>query len=415
MTANLATLEVPEPRAPAAVAVRAKAGRTTVVWLIAAVAVGAILRFWGLGTSRLTYDESFTAMAGRLPFGTLVDYLRVHDSHPLLDYLFHAPFARAGVDEFWFRAPSALVSVAALALFAWWMRSRGRVGVIATAFMAVSTFEVVHGRQARMYAELELLGVGIAMLATNWHSKPRRWHAPALAALVLIGLLTHVSMFLLAVGLFALPGRRVDREAWRWRGAIVLAGFGWALIWGSTFLTQAGGGHSSWIGTTTVTGLESAIGRMITMEPALAVASVIGIVCGGALLWRRRDLDLGRIWWCCFAIPVAVSVVAGLFEPVVVDRTFTLMAWAPCLAIAVLLDTLMRWRRLAGAVAILAVLAFMIPSTLGAIQGPQGPDIVSLHDWRNPATSSRSDQRPRPPSSCGRSASKGRPSFTAFR
>src|SRR6476469_2722279 len=92
------------------------------IGLVSVVALGAVLRRWALGRSKLNYDESFTAMAGRLPVGRLFAFLTAHDSHPPLDYLLHAPFARAGVSEFWFRLPSALCSVAALALVAWWLR-----------------------------------------------------------------------------------------------------------------------------------------------------------------------------------------------------------------------------------------------------------------------------------------------------
>ena len=216
------------------------------------VGVGGVLRFWGLGASRLSYDESFTAMAGRLPLGSLFDFLRLHDSHPPLDYLLRAPLARAGVSELWFRMPSAILSLGALALFAWWMRSRGRAGVIATALMAVSTFQVLHGREARMYAELELLGVADRGAGDNVAARgPAAGMRPRSGSWCFVGLLTHVSMFLLAAGVLALPGRRTDRDAWRWRAAIALGGAGWALLWGHTFLTQAGGGHSAWIPPTT--------------------------------------------------------------------------------------------------------------------------------------------------------------------
>ena len=146
--------------------------------LIALVVIGAGLRLWALGRSRLNYDESFTAMAGRLPVDRLFAFLTAHDSHPPLDYLLHAPFARAGVSEFWFRLPSAACSIAALALLAWWLRPRGRVAIIATAILALSAFQIAHGRDARMYAELELLGVGIAMVADHWRRAPQRHHAP---------------------------------------------------------------------------------------------------------------------------------------------------------------------------------------------------------------------------------------------
>src|SRR5207248_1648710 len=107
-------------------------------------------------------------------------------------------------------APPAASSVAALALFAWWMRRYALAGIVATALLAVSDFELAQGRTARMYAELELIGVLAAVLADSWLRRPRRWHAPALGALVLVALLTHVQVFLLGGGLLVLAGLRRD-------------------------------------------------------------------------------------------------------------------------------------------------------------------------------------------------------------
>jgi uncharacterized membrane protein len=191
------------------------------------------------------------------------------------------------VSEFWFRAPSAILSLGAVALFAWWMRERGRFGLIATTLMGVSAFEAVHGREARMYAELELLGVAIAVLASAWLATSRYWHAPALGVLVFVGLVTHVSMFLLAVGLLALPGRRTDREAWRWRAAIGLGVVAWVVVWGPSFTVQARGGHSSWIPPTTASRLAIAVGHVISFEPALAIAAAIATIAGGVMIWNR--------------------------------------------------------------------------------------------------------------------------------
>ena len=347
--------------------------RGTALALVLLVALGAVVRFWDLGAARLNYDESFTAMAGRLPVGSLFDYLRRHDSHPPLDYLLRAPLARAGVSEFWFRAPSAILSLGAVALLAWWMRERGRFGLIATALMAVSAFEAVHGREARMYAELELLGVAIAVLAYAWLAAPRRWHAPVLGILVFVGLVTHVSMFLLAAGLLALPGHRSDRDASRWRAAIVLAVGAWVAVWGRSFAAQARGGHSSWIPPTTASRLAIAVGHVISFEPTLAIAAAIATIAGGLMIWNR-DVTLGRVWLACAALPIAIAAVAGRFEPVVLDRTFTLMAWAPCLALACLVDALASARRVLGVVALVGMLVVMVPTTLRRIQAPTGPD-----------------------------------------
>src|SRR5579863_8601968 len=129
--------------------------RTVPFALVAIVLAGAVLRLWGLGSSPLNFDESFTAMAGRLPLGGMFDFLRAHDSHPPLDYVLQLPLARARASAFVFRLPAVACSIGALALFAWWMRDRALVGIVATAAMAICAFQLAHGREARMYAVME--------------------------------------------------------------------------------------------------------------------------------------------------------------------------------------------------------------------------------------------------------------------
>ena len=335
--------------------------------------MGAVLRVFGLGASRLSYDESFTAMVGRLPLGSLFSYLRANDSHPPLDYLFRAPLARVGTSEFWFRAPSVVCSIAALSLFAWWLRDRGRMGVIATALFAINTFQIVHGREARMYAEMELVGVAVAVLADAWLRRTRRWHAPAISALVLIGLLTHVSMLFVGVGLFALAGRRTDRDAWRWRAALTGAFVIWAIVWGPSFVIQAQGGHSDWIAPTTPWGLVSALGRLVSSVPPLYSVAVAAIILGGMTLHRRAP-TMFRLWIACFVIPVAAAAGAGLFVPVILDRTFTVVAWAPVVAVAWLIDDAIRRTPRIAVVGLVAVVAVTAVATVTATNTRTFPD-----------------------------------------
>ena len=342
-------------------------------WLIAIVAIGAGLRLWGLGSSRFGYDEAFTAMAGRLPLGGLIDFITRHDSHPPLDYLIHAPFARAGVSEFWFRFPSVAMSIAALALLAWWLRPRGGVAIWATLVMAVDPFQISHGRDARMYAELEFIGVAVAAVTSAWLTRPRARHAVLLGVLVFAGLLTHVSMFLLAAGLLTVPGLRRDRAAWQWRAAIAGGGFGWAILWGTHFVVQAQGGHSSWIPRTTPATLATAVAHLLTFDSLLVVPAVAATVVGAVFL-VRSDARLGRVWLCCFAVPVTIAAIVGLAEPVVLDRTFTLMAWAPVVALAFVLDAVFRRNRFVGALALAGVVAIALPSVQSILTSPKGPN-----------------------------------------
>jgi len=332
--------------------------------LIALVIAAAFLRLWGLGADRLNFDEAFTAMAGRLPIGNLFQFLRVHDSHPPLDYLFHMP--------------SALCSIAAVALFAWWMRDRGLAGIVATGLLAVSAFQLIHGRQARMYADMELIGVATAVLADTWLRRPRRWHAPAIGALVMIGLLTHVSMFLLGAGLLLLAGGRTDREAWRWRGGLAAGAVAWGLLWGPSFLVQTQGGHSDWIPRTTLNGMITNFGRLITYESGLHVFALIAVGLG-AIVLVRADRRLGRVWACCVLVPCALAALTGTVAPVLLDRTLTVVAWGPLLAIGFLVASAAKRSRLVGALSIVLLVFVMVPPALTVVTQRSNPDLVLRH------------------------------------
>jgi hypothetical protein len=53
------------------------------VWV--SLVVGVLVRFVALGSSVLTFDESFTAEVARRPLGEIAGVLRDTDSHPPLD------------------------------------------------------------------------------------------------------------------------------------------------------------------------------------------------------------------------------------------------------------------------------------------------------------------------------------------
>ena len=93
-------------------------------------------------------------------------------------------------------------------------------------------------------------------------------------------------MFLVGAGLLALPGRRRDREAWRWRGAIAAAGAVWAALWGSSFLVQARGGHSDWIPRTTPGRVVDTVSSLVTQDTAHALGD------------RARGRGAAACSWC---------------------------------------------------------------------------------------------------------------------
>ena len=132
------------------------------------------------------------------------------------------------------RLPSVLCSIAALVVFAVWMRNRGVLGVMATALFALNGFLIHYGREARMYALLELVGVVAAVVCEAWLRSPRRahlvWRSPSLD---LVAVFTHAVGFFLLAGLMC-PRRARGATARRGGGvaAVVLPALVYAVAWG---------------------------------------------------------------------------------------------------------------------------------------------------------------------------------------
>jgi hypothetical protein len=323
--------------------------------LVVVVSVGVALRVWRLGFNGLTFDESFTAMAARLPLGRLLDHLRTQDSHPPLDYLLRAPLARAGVSDALLRAPSLLFSVGALVLFAWWMRNRGLAGIMATVVFACSTFQIYYGGEARMYALLELLGVASAVVADRWLRDSARWCAWAAGVLVALALFDHVSGFLLAAGMLAIAGMRTDRRAWTWRATVAGGVAIWAVLWGSSFAQQAGGDWASWIPRTSPSSVARAVSGQVTYLRGVEWLLLVAVIAGAWCLWRA-DPRLGRVWLAVGAVPFALAAAIGVISPFLIDRAVTVASWAPPLALGYLVSSLVaRWRTLGVAFVVVLI------------------------------------------------------------
>jgi uncharacterized membrane protein len=364
---------------PAPVDVEAPRRRARADWaLLVVVVVGAAWRLWHLGAQLYTFDEAFTAVAARQPLGDLLHFLRHADSHPPLDYLIRLPFARGSFDLVALRLPSVLFSVGALAIFAGWMRRRGWVGVLATFFMAVGAFPVFFGREARMYALLELLGVLAAVVADAWSRRPRGRLALAIGVIVLLASLDHVSGLVLGAGLLVVPGRRRDRDARHWQTGVLAGLAAWCLLWGPSFLDQAGAKTNSWIPPTSVRSLVQAVGRLVTLTYAPETLMFVLVVAGYVAL-RRWDGQLGRTAWCCSVLPIAGFAAMGLVSPVLIERSLTVAAWAAPLSLAALVGELASRRRLLAVVVGGLVTLLVVTSGIDVLRERWEPDAVTRH------------------------------------
>lgn len=345
------------------------------VGLAAAVATGGLLRLWELGRDPLDFDEAFTAMAARRPLAELIAFLRDHDAHPPLDYLVRAPVARAGGSEWALRLPSAVLSVAALVVFARWMRDKASVGLLATLVFAVGSFQLVYAREARMYAGMALVGVVVAWQGHQWLDDGRRRRAIVAALALLVALFLHSSALLLAAGMIALPGLRTDRAAWQWRigaGAPVVT---WGLVWGPMFLDQLTTPSASWIRFTTPDYLAVVVNELVDLAPGLRWLVVLALAAGGAAL-ARRDRALGRVWVCGFVVPLAVAAGIGARAHFLLPRTLAVASWGPPLALAALVvSAARRWAPLGVATGTLVALV-VLTSTGPALRNRPPPAAV---------------------------------------
>ena len=251
------------------------------------------------------------------------------------------------------------------------MQDRARVGVIATALLAVSPFQIGYGSEARMYATLQVVGVAAALLGDRWLRKPTRWHAPMMSLVLVIGLFDHVSAFLLVPGLFVLAGVRSDRDAWRWRAWIVGALAVWAVGWGWAFAQQRTAAGVNRIPPTTVARFLDAVSNSVTFTNGVVLVVVLAVGVGAVLLCRD-DRVLGRVWLGLGLLPYALGAVLGLFVHFFMDRTFSVAAWAPVLAIAWLADRALRRSMLTRAVVAVALVILVVPGTVAFLRGTWG-------------------------------------------
>ena len=212
-------------------------------------------RMWRLGFNGLSYDESFTTMAARMPIDRLFDYLRTQDTHPPFDYLLRAPFAPRA------RRPSCCGC----------RRSCSRSGAGAFRVVDAGTGHRRRRRDSRARrrarsrsstaarpgcTRCSSCSVSPRRCSPNGGSATRpRWSAWAAGGLVVLALFDHVSGFLLAAGMLAVAGLRTDRRAWEWRAGVVGAVGLWAVVWGTSFAHQAGGDWVGWIPRTSPTHL----------------------------------------------------------------------------------------------------------------------------------------------------------------
>jgi hypothetical protein len=82
---------------------------------------------------------------------------------------------------------------------------------------------------------------------------------------------------------------------------------------------------------------------------------------------------------CCAFVPGVLAAAAGVFAPVLLDRTLTVAAWGPLLAIGFLLGAIERRSRAVAATLVVAIAFVAVPAALHVVENRSGPDRALRH------------------------------------
>ncbi|HQV69540.1 MAG: glycosyltransferase family 39 protein [Anaerolineae bacterium] len=355
-------------------------------WLafIAILLLAAALRFYKLDAQSFWYDEGNSARLAERSVALILDGA-AKDIHPPLYYLALGAWRMfAGGSEFALRALSAFCGILMTALAA--KLVKGRAGMLAALFVAVSPFAVYYSQEARMYALLALFATLTSALLLRLLN-PSTQNKKTMLALALgtaAGLYTHYAypFVMLAQGLvvlMALAARR-DRALFRAyviANAIALLAFapwlpvavsqitGWGVAAQEYALGPAMLDAARWV----------VVGRTATLDQAAPALVLFGLGIGYWILdkaWRKLPNTQypipNFILLLLLVIPFALLFVFKLYRESYLK--FLLVCVPPLAGLMAQAIWPKRTARVGAGLAALAVCAAFVPSLNNLYNNP---------------------------------------------
>jgi Dolichyl-phosphate-mannose-protein mannosyltransferase len=213
----------------------------------ALIVVGAIVRFWGLGSWGLEGDEKTMALptmhlvhfgSPQMPSGMF------YERAIALTYLMAASVRAFGESEWAFRFPSVVCGILLIGI-AYFVGRRFLARTWNIAFVALTALLpslIADSQEARMYIFMVTCLAGYTALIFEWERSDKTLWLVAAVVVMLLGIQFHLlsvfgSLLLLFPGLLAANARKV------WYGAlglvVVIAGFAGISRWIESFYTHA--------------------------------------------------------------------------------------------------------------------------------------------------------------------------------
>ena len=361
--------------------------------VVALTALGAVLRFMGIGHQGFWFDEANTVLLVHLSPGRMLGLIPHSESTPPLYYCVAWVWVRVfGDGEAGLRSLSALAGVAVIpvAYAAAAALSTRRTGVIVAALAACNPLLIWYSQEARSY-ELLVLLTGLALLAFA-HAR-RRPSGRALTAWGVAGALALATHYyaVLAIApqaVWLAAAHRRDRRVMT--AVVVVALCGLALI--PLALSQNATGHDSWIGHSPLgirlgqiipqflIGTGAPAARLLTaMAVVLAGGALVAGALAGTVARRGPALTGGALALAGFLLSLAL-VAAG--HDALITRNLIAL-WLPAaIAVAAGVSALAQRGARAAPAAAVAITAALCTIGVTAVVGVAADRSLQRPDWR---------------------------------
>lgn len=349
--------------------------RLPVVYSAALTLLAAILLAFRLGRRTMAADEATSYFIAQLDLAGFWESLRTSEANGSLFYLALRFWRYLGGSEWLLRALPALFAAAAVPLlFAIARRLfNSRIAAVAGLLMAVNSFFVAHGQEARSYSLALLLVTLSTYLFVRCLEKERTWAWPVYVLVSAFAIYAHFfSAFVVAVHFGVALVRNHGRD---WYGRVALTYCALVVLIGPLvyFVLFNDVGQVDWIPDPTPkqfldTARALTGARIEAAGLALIAVAVIGVVLAAARTRSDRWRLVLIAGW--LVVPLVGAYLISLVKPLLVARYLLIALPGLALSLAVVINELRL--RLAQAVLFVAVVAFSVHGLAEWYSGSMG-------------------------------------------
>ena len=375
------------PSSETAVQSRRIGPRLCLILLLGITAGGTVLRFLYLTRKSFWLDEGVSVSLARLDLSNLLHILWRREANMAFYYGLLRIWLHFGSGDFYVRALSAVISLAAIPviyLLGKRLFSSG-VGLLAAALFSVHAWQVRYAQEARSYSLYVLLTALSCLFLLAAIEKPARRFWAGYVVCSVLAIYSHFFSVLVVVAQWAAFYflRADDRLAAGFRRSLKIIGLLFLPL--AVFIVSRGTGPLSWIARPGFGDLHRFLLDLAgnggdALLLAYVACCAIALALGGWARGRNLALDAWRYLFLLswLLVPVAITLVFSLIRPVFLPRyLLTCVAPLVLLAAAGLARLRSRW-----ASAILLVIMLVL-SVRGTVAYYRADFDLGREDWRD--------------------------------